>query len=196
MARFGRAFVLDEHDGRVGADGELADQSIVRRRVAEDPSTAVEVENHRQDAARAGGLHDANRHVPDFGADGDPLLHDVLLLDRRGLDVVEDLPRGLDAELVEEGRLGGGVGNLLGFDFEDGSGHGVLSFRRLSGTRVVPTRALAIDVPGRIAARRHGATACTSYDGIRAAFRARLSTFRHAAGIRVPRAHRERHSSC
>jgi Collagen triple helix repeat (20 copies) len=53
VVRLRRARVFGEHDRGAGADGELADEAVVREGVAEDPAGAVDVEDHRQRLRRA-----------------------------------------------------------------------------------------------------------------------------------------------
>ena len=90
---FRRAVVLDEDDGGAGADGELADEPVVRVGVAEHPAAAVHVEDRRQRPCGVRRRDDADAHVADLGGDGDPAIVDGQLVDRRGLDVVEHLAR-------------------------------------------------------------------------------------------------------
>jgi hypothetical protein len=119
MAGLGRPVVLDEGDRGPGAHGELANKPVVGAGIAQDPAASVNVEDHRQDGRRVGRLHDPHPHIADFGRDRNPLLCDLELIDRRGLDVVEHLARAFRTELVEKRRRRGQVGDLLGFGFED-----------------------------------------------------------------------------
>ena len=58
-------------------------------------------------------------HVADLGGHGDPFVFpDLDLVDRSGLKVVEHLACGLGSDLVQEGRIGGGVGYCLRGGFE------------------------------------------------------------------------------
>ena len=68
------------------------------------------------------GPDDAHAGVADVGRDGDPLLVDGQLVDRRGLEVVEDLARGGGLELVEERRRRRRVDDALGGRLEDDPG--------------------------------------------------------------------------
>ena len=113
IARFGRAVVLDEHDSGAGADGELADESVVRVGVAEHPAAAVHVEDHRQRPGGVRGPDDPHAHVADVGGHGDPAVVDGQLVDRRGLHVVEHGARLGRAQLVQERRLGGRLDERL-----------------------------------------------------------------------------------
>ena len=47
-AALGRALIVDEHDHGVGADGELADQPVVRFLVADHPAAAMDVDHGGQ----------------------------------------------------------------------------------------------------------------------------------------------------
>ena len=111
--RLRRAVVLDERDGRAGADGQFADEPVVRVGVAEHPAAAVHVEDHRQRPLGVGRPDDPHAHVADLGGDGDPALLDRQLVDRRGLDVVEHLAGLGRGELVQERRLGGRLDERL-----------------------------------------------------------------------------------
>ena len=113
VARLGRAVVLDEHDRRAGADGEFADEPIVRPGVAEHPTAAVHVENHRQRPQDVARTDDPDAHVADVGRHCHPVLVDGQLFDRRGLDIVEHLARLVGGQLVQERRRGSRVGERL-----------------------------------------------------------------------------------
>ena len=81
-------------------------------------------------------VDDADADVADLGGDGDPLLVDRELVDRRGLEVVEHLAGGGGLELVEERRRRCRVDDALGGRLEDDArldGHGGVLSRRGSG---------------------------------------------------------------
>ena len=113
IARFGRAVVFDEHDSGAGADGELADESVVRVGVAEHPAAAVHVEDHRQRPDGVGGPDDPHAHVADVGGHGHPAIIHGQLVDRRGLQFVEHGARLGRAQFVQERRLGGRLDDRL-----------------------------------------------------------------------------------
>jgi hypothetical protein len=71
--------------------------------VAEDPAGAVDEQDGRQLLFGADRSDDAHPHVADLGGDGGPLLLDMRLVDRRGLDVVEHLAGAVGPELVQKG---------------------------------------------------------------------------------------------
>jgi hypothetical protein len=124
--RLGRVRVLHERERRTRADGELAHQPVVGARVAEDPASAVHVDDDRQHARRPPRLDEAHPHLPDGGGNRDPLLVDRGLADRSGLGVFEDLPGIGRRHLIQERWLGERVSNLLCWRLEDdrdGSGH-------------------------------------------------------------------------
>jgi hypothetical protein len=95
---------------------------------AEDPAAAVHVEDRGEGPGRVGRRDDADPDVADLGGDRDPPLVHVGLVDRRGLEVVEDLPGAVGPELEEERRLGGRVGDVLGRRLEDVFAHGLRSW--------------------------------------------------------------------
>src|SRR5262249_44312417 len=109
IVRLRRRCVLDEGDGRSRAYCQLAYEAVVCFGVAQHPATTVHVHHDRQRARRAPGLDDADPHVTDRGGHGDPLLVDGRLVDRCGLEIVEDLPRCGRLQLVQVGGCGGRV---------------------------------------------------------------------------------------
>jgi hypothetical protein len=138
VARLGRAVVLDERESGAGPAGQLAHEPVVGGRVPEHPAAAVHVQDHGQRALGAGRANDAHLDVADVGGDGDPALVDGQLVDRRRLDVVEDLARLVGRQLVEEGRVGSRLDERLrrGLEHDSGGrggcGHGeVLSWSLL-----------------------------------------------------------------
>jgi hypothetical protein len=60
VVRLGRAVVLDEHHSGADADGELADEPVVRVRVPEHPAAAVHVEDRRQCGVESAVASDGN----------------------------------------------------------------------------------------------------------------------------------------
>jgi hypothetical protein len=104
-ARFGRAVVIDEHDRGAGADSELPDESVVRAGVAEDPATAVHVQDHRQRPDGVRGPDDPHAHVANVGGHGRPTVIHGQLVDRGGLQPVERGARLSRAQLVQKRRL-------------------------------------------------------------------------------------------
>jgi hypothetical protein len=68
--------------------------------VAEHPAATVHVQDHRQRALAADRAHDPHLDVAGLGRDGDPAVLDRQLVDRGGLDVVEDLAGLSRGELV------------------------------------------------------------------------------------------------
>jgi len=58
-------------------------------------------------------LDDSHARVSDGGRHRDPLFVDRQLVDRRGLEVFEDRAGRRVAQLIEEWRLRGGVGERL-----------------------------------------------------------------------------------
>ena len=67
---FGRACIVDEHDRDVGANRNLAQQTVVRFSVAHDPSAAVEVDNRRERPRTVWRAKDAQTDLPSWaGAD-------------------------------------------------------------------------------------------------------------------------------
>ena len=117
--RLGGTVVLDEDDGGVRTDGQFADETIMGAGVAEDPAAAVDVQNRGKGRRRPRRFDDARLNVADVGGNAHPLLVDVGLVDRCGLDVVEDFPCALGPELVEERGLRGRLGKLLRRWFKD-----------------------------------------------------------------------------
>ena len=107
----GGAVVFDERERGAGAGDQLAHEPIVGAGVAEHPAAAVHVEDHRERAGGTGRAEHAHAHVADVGGDGDPALVDRQLVDRRGLHVIEHLPRLGGRELVEERRLAAAFAN-------------------------------------------------------------------------------------
>ena len=93
VAGLGRVGVLDEGQGGVGADRQLAYEPVVGAGVAEHPAAAVHVDDGRQATLGAFRLDDPHAGVAYGGGHGDPFLVDRQLLDRPGLKVVEDLAR-------------------------------------------------------------------------------------------------------
>ncbi len=121
-----RAVVLHEDQRCVHPDRQLAHEPVVRAGVAEDPATAVHVEDHGQRADAADGLDDAHPHVAHLRRNGEPLVVHVRLFDGLRLHVVEQLARALDPELVQQRRLGRRVGEILRGGFENNVAHGVV----------------------------------------------------------------------
>src|SRR5690606_17148352 len=68
----------------------------------------------------------ADSHVADRCGDGDPVLVHVGQVDRCRLHVVEQLAGAVDAEFVEQGRLGRRLGEGLGSGLEYSGHHALL----------------------------------------------------------------------
>ena len=142
VAGFRRAVVFGEDDGGPDADGELADESVVRVRVAHDPATAMDVEEDRQRSGRAGRPDDARRHFAGRTAgDGDPFLVDGGLCDVAHLHVVEGFAALGEGQLEQKRWIGGRLGERQRGRLERGRvgcgcGHGCLLwwFRRVELT--------------------------------------------------------------
>jgi Helix-turn-helix domain len=109
------AAVVGEHHRGLCADGELADEPVVGVVVAEDPTGAVEVEEHRQGPAGALWAQDAHRHLAGRAAgQGGVLDVDGRLLDRAGLGRIDGPATLVGAELKQVGRIRVGVDDGLG----------------------------------------------------------------------------------
>src|SRR4029079_14737759 len=86
------AVVFDECNGGVHPHGEFADESVVGAGVCKDPTATVNIEDRGEGADGADWLDDAHLHIPYACRNGDPFLIHVELRDRRGLNIVQDLP--------------------------------------------------------------------------------------------------------
>jgi hypothetical protein len=65
----------------------------------------VHVEDGRQDGASCAGHEDADLHLTDADRHTDPLFGDVKLVDRSGLNIVEDLSGSFEAGSYGNGGL-------------------------------------------------------------------------------------------
>jgi hypothetical protein len=92
----------------------------------------VNIEDRGEGADGADWLDDAHLHIPYACRNGDPFLIHVELRDRRGLNIVQDLPGTFRAKVVKEWGLRRGVCDSLGRAFKNGLLHCVTSFH-LSG---------------------------------------------------------------
>ncbi len=101
IARLRGTAVLGEHDRRFSADSKLADEPVMRERVAEHPAGTVQVDDHRQRSGRPARLDDPDAHLTRRAAlDVHPLLVDRRLRDLAGLHLVDCLAAVGDRELV------------------------------------------------------------------------------------------------
>jgi hypothetical protein len=119
--------------------------------VAEDPAGAVDVNDHRQRPADDLRAQDAHRHQAGRAAGhGGVVDVDDQLLDRAGLDLIDDPATLVRAELKQEGRVGGGVDDGLRLRLEvDGVGHACVLLRAARQQRLRPSDG------DRIERRRH-----------------------------------------
>jgi hypothetical protein len=82
VARLRREAVVREHQRCLGAGHELADKPVMGVGVAEHPSSAMRVEDDRENAVGVLGAHDADRDLTRGAAEDGPVLDlDVGLVD-------------------------------------------------------------------------------------------------------------------
>src|ERR1051326_6650863 len=121
--RFGRPIVFDEGNRGTHPNRQLPNKAIMRASVAEDPTTAMHVQNSGKETCSTDRLDNADTHVPNSSSDGDPLLVDVELGDGGRLNIVKDFSCTFDTELVQKRRLRRSVRELLRCRLEDVPGH-------------------------------------------------------------------------
>ena len=114
IAGFRRSGVVDEHNRRLHAHRDLAEEAIVSVPIAHNPSAAMKIHYHRQRSDGSGRANDPHRHRPG-GADreGDILDLRARLADRYRLRSNENRTCRVGRQGVDRRRIGQPIDELF-----------------------------------------------------------------------------------